>query len=225
MQKLSGTSSGKNNKSCGIFYRESNKIGFSFIWSFYDFLRNLQESAKWLYYLRIIFAAGSLESFGILQICPGSRKTPWKLSIPCNVILGGGGRSRRLNSCELVAGLGQGRWGVWLGAHRRPVCGLDGWRTAAVRVVRGTARRRRALCSPRRPSSGAGGEQGGSGLTRKARGGRPFYRRSSPRLEPHGKGPGAYGLSTASQAEHAAVHPPRWLGARKPRGLRLRVAC
>jgi hypothetical protein len=59
-----------NNKSCGMFHHESNKIGFTFLWIFYDFLRNLQESAKWLYYLRIIFAAGSLESFGILQICP-----------------------------------------------------------------------------------------------------------------------------------------------------------
>jgi hypothetical protein len=46
MQKLSGTSSGKNNRSCGIFYHESIKIGFAFFLFFYDFLHNLQESAQ-----------------------------------------------------------------------------------------------------------------------------------------------------------------------------------
>jgi hypothetical protein len=30
MQKLTGISSGKNNKSCGIFHLESNKISFAF---------------------------------------------------------------------------------------------------------------------------------------------------------------------------------------------------
>jgi hypothetical protein len=92
-------------------------------------------------------------------------------------------------------------------------------------MVGGTARQWRGLCSPRRPSSGGGVEQGRGGSTRKALGGRPFYRRSSPRQEPHDEGLGAYGLSTASQAEHAAAQPPRWLGAWKPRGLRPRVAC
>jgi hypothetical protein len=70
MQKLTGTSSGKNNKSCGIFHNKSNKIEFAFFWFFYDFLRILQESAKWLYYLRFTFAAGSLKSFRFLRICP-----------------------------------------------------------------------------------------------------------------------------------------------------------
>jgi hypothetical protein len=44
MQKLSGTSLGKNNKSCRSFYKEANKIGFAVFWIFYDFLRNLQVS-------------------------------------------------------------------------------------------------------------------------------------------------------------------------------------
>jgi hypothetical protein len=93
-------------------------------------------------------------------------------------------------------------------------------------VVCGTARRRRGLCSPRRSSNGAGGEQGGSGSARKALGGRPFYRRSSPCQGPHGERLGAYGLSTASHAEHAAAQPPRWLGARNlgARGLVLRAS-
>jgi hypothetical protein len=88
MLKLLGTSSGKNNKSCGIFHHESNKISFAFFGFFYDFLRNLQKSAKWLYYLRITFAPGSLRSFRFLQLYPcfaaeplerleGLRLGPW----------------------------------------------------------------------------------------------------------------------------------------------------
>jgi hypothetical protein len=46
MQKLKGTSSGKNNKSCRNINSGSKKIGFAFFWFFYDFLRNLQETAK-----------------------------------------------------------------------------------------------------------------------------------------------------------------------------------
>jgi hypothetical protein len=64
MQKLSGASSGKNNKSSRIFHHESNKIGFAFFWFVYDFLRNLQESAKQQYYWRFNFSAGPLEDFG-----------------------------------------------------------------------------------------------------------------------------------------------------------------
>jgi hypothetical protein len=56
MQKLSGTSSGKNNKSCRIFYHESNKISLAFFLFFYDFLHNLQETAKRFYYLSYHFA-------------------------------------------------------------------------------------------------------------------------------------------------------------------------
>jgi hypothetical protein len=51
MHKLAGASSGKNNKSCRIIHHESSKISFIFFWFFYDFLRNLQESAKSQYYL------------------------------------------------------------------------------------------------------------------------------------------------------------------------------
>jgi hypothetical protein len=46
MQKLSGTSSGKNNKSCRIFHNESKKTEFAIFRSFYDFLENLKDSAK-----------------------------------------------------------------------------------------------------------------------------------------------------------------------------------
>jgi hypothetical protein len=52
MPKISENSSDKNNKSCGIFHNESNKIEFAFFWIFYDFLRILQVSTIPNYYLR-----------------------------------------------------------------------------------------------------------------------------------------------------------------------------
>jgi hypothetical protein len=61
MQKLSGTSSGKNNKSCGIFYHKSNEIKFSFLWFFYDFLHNLQKSAKALILFQLQLCSRALE--------------------------------------------------------------------------------------------------------------------------------------------------------------------
>jgi hypothetical protein len=67
MQNLSRTSSWKNNKSCSTLHHESNKIKFAFFWFFYDFLRNLRESAKHMYYLRWGFAPGSLEISTLLQ--------------------------------------------------------------------------------------------------------------------------------------------------------------
>jgi hypothetical protein len=74
MQKLSGTSSCKNNKSCGIFHNESNKISFDFFLFFYDFLHNLQESGKSLYYLSYQFAGRPPERNFALQCGPwGSR--------------------------------------------------------------------------------------------------------------------------------------------------------
>jgi hypothetical protein len=70
MQKLSGTSSGKNNKSCGVFYHESKKTRFAFFWFFYDFLRNLQESATYTLLFENHFARRSLGRIGILPKCP-----------------------------------------------------------------------------------------------------------------------------------------------------------
>jgi hypothetical protein len=46
MQKLSGKSIYKFYKSCRDFHQESNKIEFAFFYGFYDFIQNLQESAK-----------------------------------------------------------------------------------------------------------------------------------------------------------------------------------
>jgi hypothetical protein len=63
-----------------IFHSETKKIEFAFFWFSYDFLCILQESAKWLYYLRFTFAAGSLESFRFLQICPYFAAEPLEIT-------------------------------------------------------------------------------------------------------------------------------------------------
>jgi hypothetical protein len=94
MQKLSRISSGKNNKSCRIFHRESKKISFAFFRFFYDFLRNLQETGKSLYYWSYPFAGKPSERICLLQC------GPWAA-----------GRRGLLDSGELAAGLGQGRAG------------------------------------------------------------------------------------------------------------------
>jgi hypothetical protein len=70
MLKISRIKLCEYNKSCRSFHNGFNKIGFAFFWFSYDFLRNLQESAKHMYYLRWCFAPGSLELFSNSQICP-----------------------------------------------------------------------------------------------------------------------------------------------------------
>jgi hypothetical protein len=78
MQKLSGISSGKNNRSCGIFHHKSNKIGFTF---FCDFLRNLQESANSLYYFSCTFAGRPSER-SLLQCSPWGAGSGGPAAIP-----------------------------------------------------------------------------------------------------------------------------------------------
>jgi hypothetical protein len=70
MQKLTGISSGQNNKSCGIFHHQSNKIGFTFFCFLCDFLRNLQNPEKALILFKNRFAARTLEVFVFLQKRP-----------------------------------------------------------------------------------------------------------------------------------------------------------
>jgi hypothetical protein len=98
MQQLKGISSGQNNKGCRIIHNGSNKIGFTFFWSFCDFARNLQESAKLLYYWSYLL-----------------RIRPWKDVHVCNVAPMAAGRRGLANSGK-ASGLG------WAGAGR------GGWR-------------------------------------------------------------------------------------------------
>jgi hypothetical protein len=60
MQKLSGISSGKNNKSCGTIHHESKKTGFAFFQFLYDFIRNLQETGKSLLRFELPFCREAL---------------------------------------------------------------------------------------------------------------------------------------------------------------------
>jgi hypothetical protein len=64
MQKLSGTSSGKNNKSCKIFHNESKKISYAIFWTFYEFLHILQAPAKGVYHWKGALGADLDRSWG-----------------------------------------------------------------------------------------------------------------------------------------------------------------
>jgi hypothetical protein len=70
MQKLTGISSGQNNKSCSINSHGSKKIGFTCFWIFCDFLRNLQDSAIQSNYWSYLFAIKALERLECLQCGP-----------------------------------------------------------------------------------------------------------------------------------------------------------
>jgi hypothetical protein len=80
MQKLAGTSSGKNNKSCRIFHHESNQIGFAFFWFFYDFLRSFQDPANDMHYLSYRFAVRPPEFFAGSQIGLYLARNPLELT-------------------------------------------------------------------------------------------------------------------------------------------------
>jgi hypothetical protein len=88
MLKISGNRLSEYNKSCRIFYSESNKIGFAFFCFFYDFIWILQKLAKHIYYLSYSF---SLRPWNFLQIhnyALTSHKTPRNKLRTCNVALG-----------------------------------------------------------------------------------------------------------------------------------------
>jgi hypothetical protein len=156
MQKLLGTSSIKNYKSCGIFHLESNKIEFAFFWFLYNFLCNLQEIAKCTLLFENHFARRSLKSFRFSRIRPWFTKislermgspqlglSPWPAAVMAKIRRGGG----------------QGRWGevrtmfrfspatdLWLGWWRKG--GRQGYSAAP------SGGRRWSYCSGER--SGAG---------------------------------------------------------------------
>jgi hypothetical protein len=172
MRKLTGISSVKNNKSCSIIQNGSNKIGFAFFRFFYDFLRNLQESANSLYYFSCAFAGRPSERKVSLQCSPWGRWPARAGQIPAMCSRSpaeeGGGVTRGSSATGL--------WAGWVeNGGRRWSAALPGGGAA---------------CWPRRPSSGAGGEQGGSDSARQALGSRPFYRRRPQHQEPHNEGGG-----------------------------------
>jgi hypothetical protein len=113
MQKISGNSLNKFNKSCSTFHQESRKMEFAFFRFFYDSLKVLQESAIWLYYWRCTFTPRPLELFEV------SQTSPWKEKEPCNWVLGSSHRRSGLDFGEAAPGLGRRTAGRWLEAHLR----------------------------------------------------------------------------------------------------------
>jgi hypothetical protein len=114
MQKLSGNSSGKNNKSCSTFHKESNKIGCAFFWFLYEFLRILQDSAKHIDLEEIVLRI----SPRILLIDPQDGK------LDCNWVPGamaGGGSS--IPARGRLGSAGKGR-GSGVSSPRVPFRGL-----------------------------------------------------------------------------------------------------
>jgi hypothetical protein len=94
MQKLSGISSGQNNKSCIIIHHEPKKIGFAFFRCFYDFIRNLQETGKSLLLFELPFcreALGKKLRFAMWSWAAGQRRSG---QIPANRRPGPAGHGR-----------------------------------------------------------------------------------------------------------------------------------
>jgi hypothetical protein len=106
MQKLSGISSGQNNKSCRIIHQEPKKTGFAFFRFFYDFIRNLQESGKLQILLKFYFCAEAPEKNRPFAMWP----------------LGGRPAAVRPNSGQPPAGAGRARAGEdpWVLGDRFP---------------------------------------------------------------------------------------------------------
>jgi hypothetical protein len=151
MQTLSRNSSGKNNKSCSTFHQESNKIGFAFVWFFYDFLRIFKDSAKALYYLRIQLLHRPLELSADSQPYPcfTFRTLERVQMLQCGLwpMVGGGSPEFRRSGGRGRPGAG-GEWlGVtedrspcWVGVEAAPAgsCGCNGrQRPPGARLRRG----------------------------------------------------------------------------------------
>jgi hypothetical protein len=128
MEKLTGISSGQNNKSCRILHNGSNKICFTFFSFFCDFLRNLQESANSLYYFSCAYAGRPSERKFSLKCSPWGR---WparvgKIPVMSRRSLAGEGRGAIYGSLALG-------FGGWTGTRR-----LERWGAPA---ASGTGRR------------------------------------------------------------------------------------
>jgi hypothetical protein len=167
MQKLSGTSSDKNNNSCGIFHHESKNVSFSFFWCFYDFLRNLQETAKALLLFELPIAGRPSKRTFVLQCGPWPSGSGGPAAIPA----GGGWGS--------VLWANRGQFGAWLVKKGLPAGVLRGsrWWPPLERLLRRDGRLGGGGACERAASYGRGrGEWRKVALAR----GRPDW--SSPRL-------------------------------------------
>jgi hypothetical protein len=91
MQKQTGTSSGKNNKSCGVFHHEPNKIGFAFFPFSQIFYAIYKYQQKHFYYLSYPFAVRPSERNFSLQCSSWGHGRRGSGQIPAGA---GGGASR-----------------------------------------------------------------------------------------------------------------------------------
>jgi hypothetical protein len=112
MQKLSETSSGKNNKSCSIFHNESNKIKFAFFWIFYDLLCNLQDSENSNTIWDSLLPRGPWKGSGSYKYTLTLRISPQKELRSRNVVLGAAADAGGEIPASSGGGVGRGRaWG------------------------------------------------------------------------------------------------------------------
>jgi hypothetical protein len=148
MPKILENNSCKNKKSCRVFLQESNKIGIAFFWFFYEFLRNLQESAKHMYYLRFTFATRPLIVLIPHEDIFGSHKTPREEGGRRNWVPGPWGRRFRPKSGELAGVPSRGRRGSSWGAHRGSIWVLGWDRGCAGEGVQRRQCCRKRSCSP-----------------------------------------------------------------------------
>jgi hypothetical protein len=145
MLKISRIRPCEYNKSCSILHNKSNKIGFAFFRIFYDFLRILQVSAKWIYYWRCSFASRPSKRFRTTQLGPSTHGTagspeirrlrrcsrPGKgsgrtTSSPRTRWCSAFGRRRHRRRCAAMAG-GNGRGGSGCGEVQRAAVEARGW--------------------------------------------------------------------------------------------------
>jgi hypothetical protein len=150
-----------------MFHQQSNKIGFAFFGFFYDFLRNLQETAKWIYYLSYTLQQGPGKSWGLTEkplVCTQTlrKSCPFAIGspsagrrrfgqIPANRRSRSAGRGRRGTRGVSWLDFGQSSEGWW---HRR------GCTTMVAGASRGAPMRRRG----RGRDQGLGGSGSSSGL-------------------------------------------------------------
>jgi hypothetical protein len=214
MEKLTEISSGKNNKSCGIFHRESNKIGFAFFLLFSTiFYAIYKKRPKNFYYLSYQLQGG-----------------PQKETFLCNVAPGTAGRCGRLDSGDRWRRdwSGTGGEGLWVarvrfgrsvGGEKPPVGGAP---------AAGCGGRRGPCCGAVEPRRGWPGRDKGrrGGGTRARRDDRPPFKQSSRtgRQRTNRRSPGCAVHGTVSQGSYAAGTTPDGSGRVSPRGVRPRGA-
>jgi hypothetical protein len=121
MQKLSGNSLDKFNKSCRALHEKCNKIEFAFFRFFYDFLGILQDSAKPQVLLEIHFTARPLELFKASQIYPSLAIRPLGITQSSHPYPPAAGWARQQ---RWSAGLGQQTARDPLVAHLKAIGGV-----------------------------------------------------------------------------------------------------